>query len=71
MKKIIIDKEKCIGCGACEAFDSNIFELNDEGLATVKKGEFDKLSDDEKENAEDAASSCPTSAIAITEVEEN
>ncbi len=71
MKKIIIDKDKCIGCGACEGFDSEIFELNDEGLATVKKGEFDKLSDEEKETAEDAVSSCPTSAIAITELEEN
>lgn len=65
MTKIIIDKNKCIGCGACEGFDSEIFELNDEGLATVKKDEFDTLSNEEKENVEDAISSCPTSAISI------
>lgn len=71
MKKIIIDEEKCIGCGACESFDSNIFELNDEGLATVKNKDFNELSNDEKENAEDAINNCPTSAISIIELEEN
>ncbi len=67
MTKISIDKNKCIGCGACEGFNSNIFELGDEGFAQVKKDDFDSLTDEEKTDAEDAASSCPTNAIEIDE----
>ena len=37
MKKIIVDKNKCIGCGACEGFEPDVFELNDEGLAEAIK----------------------------------
>lgn len=67
MKKICIDKDKCIGCGACEAFEPNVFELGDEGFATVKKENFDELTDEEKDNVEGAAGGCPTSAIEISD----
>ena len=67
MKKLFVDKNKCIGCGACEGFDSNVFELGDDGFAFVKKENYETLSDDEKENADDAMSSCPTSAISVEE----
>ncbi len=67
MKKICIDKDKCIGCGACEGFEPNVFELSDEGFATVKKEDFDSLTDDEKDNVEGAESGCPTSAISVEE----
>lgn len=67
MEKLFVDKNKCIGCGACEGFDSNIFELGDDGFAFVKKEDYNNLNDDEKENADDAMSSCPTNAIAVEE----
>ena len=67
MEKLCIDKNKCIGCGACEGFDANIFELGDDGFALVKKEDYASLTDEEKENADDAISSCPTSAIALEE----
>lgn len=63
MKKLCIDKNKCIGCGACEGFNSNVFELGDDGFAFVKKEDYESLSDEEKENADDAMNSCPTNAI--------
>lgn len=31
MKKIIVDDEKCIGCGACVAIDSEHFDFNEDG----------------------------------------
>ena len=34
-----IDKEKCIGCGSCEAVCSKVFELKDDMKAYVKKGQ--------------------------------
>lgn len=54
---IIIDREKCIGCGACVSVCDN-FELK-EGKAAVK----DKKSKD-KCNKE-AADICPVKAITI------
>lgn len=57
---VSIDKEKCIGCGACASVCENVFEMKD-GKASVKAG---------KKNAKDAcakeaAESCPVQAIKI------
>ena len=67
MKKIIVDKNKCIGCGACEGFEPDVFELNDEGLAEAIKENYDELDTEVKENVGDAAANCPTSAIKVSE----
>lgn len=55
---VSIDKEKCIGCGSCEAVCGEVFELKD-GKAVVKAG---------KKNSKDAcvkeaSDSCPVQAI--------
>jgi len=34
---IKIDKEKCIGCGACSATCGEVFAMGDDGKAYVKK----------------------------------
>lgn len=65
MKKIIVDKNKCIGCGACEGFEPDVFELNDEGFADTIKNNYDELDDSAKENVDDAIDNCPTSAISV------
>jgi len=52
-----IDKGKCIGCGACAATCSDVFEMKDDGKAHVKA----------KKNAscvKDAIEGCPVDAIA-------
>lgn len=67
MKKIIVNKNKCIGCGACEGFEPDVFELNDEGLAEAIKENYDELDTEVKENVDDAAANCPTSAIKVSE----
>jgi len=59
MPKIIIDKEKCIGCGACVSICPKGFELID-CKAHAKKAEVKKITC-EKE----AADSCPVGAITI------
>jgi len=53
-----VDKEKCIGCGACAAVCDGVFEIID-GKSVVKKGQ-------EKSKApcvKDAIDGCPVSAI--------
>ena len=59
-----VNKEACIGCGACAAICDAIFEIDDEGLSKVKKEE---VKEDEKQAVIDAAESCPTGAIEVTE----
>ena len=44
MKKICVDKEKCIGCGACEGMEPDVFELGDDGFAeSIKKDSLKNL----------------------------
>ena len=66
MKKIKVNQEACIGCGACVAIDPEHFEFNDEGLSHPIKQ--DNLESAELKNAID---SCPTSAISMGECEKD
>ena len=63
--KITVDKDKCIGCGACAAQCDN-FELKetDEGYkAKPKESEVDKVGCNK-----DAAEACPVEAIKVKEI---
>lgn len=64
MKKIKVNQEACIGCGACVAIDPEHFAFNDEGLSHPISKE--NLTSEELANAIDA---CPTSAISLVETE--
>lgn len=59
MPTIIVDQEKCIGCGSCEAICEKSFKMKD-GKAHPIKPKVDKITC-EKE-AEDI---CPVQAISI------
>jgi ferredoxin len=67
--KVIINKEKCIGCATCEALCPQIFKLEEDGKSSIvepyRKGSPSK---GEIENslipcAENAKESCPVEAI--------
>lgn len=64
MKKLNVNKEACIGCGACVAIDSEHFDFGDDGLSeAISQENLDS------ENVANAISSCPTNAISIVEAE--
>lgn len=62
--KVKVNEDSCIGCGACQSICENVFEINDEGLSSVK---VDEVSEDDVQSVRDASESCPTSAIEIEE----
>lgn len=66
MKKIKVNQDACIGCGACVAIDSEHFTFNDEGLSSVITN-----NNLESEDLRNAIDSCPTSAISISEEDDS
>lgn len=57
---VTIDKETCIGCGACASICEEVFEIKD-GKAYVKKGQEKSKIPCVKEGAD----SCPVNAIKV------
>jgi len=57
VKMVSVDKEKCIGCGACVALCAEVFEMKD-GKSHVKKN-------DDSTCAENAKNACPVQAISL------
>ena len=55
-----VNKDLCIGCGACQAVCPEVFEIEDDGLATVI---VEDIAEELKEDALDAKEGCPTDAI--------
>ena len=62
--KVFVKKDVCIGCGACTVIADQVFEIGDDGLAEVKKElEGIEINEEEIDNIQDAAESCPVGAI--------
>lgn len=66
--KVILNKDACIGCGACAAICDSVFEIDETGVSKVIKENVDG---DEIELVNDAIESCPTEAISFEKKEEN
>ena len=58
--KLEVNKDLCIGCGACGAVCPEVFEIDDDGLAHTI---VDTVPEDLEEDAIDAKEGCPTNAI--------
>jgi len=58
--KIVIDKEKCIGCGSCEAVCPKGFQMKGD-KAIVKQANVEKITCEK-----DAEDTCPVDAIGIS-----
>lgn len=62
--KIKVIRDLCISAATCVAVSPETFELDEEKIATIKKG-----SEDIPENILLAAQACPTRAIVIIDTE--
>jgi len=67
--KIILDKEKCIGCGTCESICNEIFAAGDDSKAHLKGAAQQQMTEEteigQSPCAEEAADSCAVQAIQI------
>jgi len=59
MYRIVIDRSLCSGFGACAELAPEIFEVDDEGLASLRVGTTDD------EAVLEAADACPMAAISV------
>ena len=70
--KAKVNKDVCIGCGACTAIACDFFEIGDDGLAETinpedKEGKVKEVTEDNKTDVLDAADGCPVGAIEVSE----
>ena len=65
MEKIKVNKEVCVGCGACMAIASDVFNIGDDGLAEANEGKniIEEMNEELKNDVLDAKEGCPTGAI--------
>ncbi len=59
MTKVTINKDLCIGCGACTGIASDVFQFSDDGKAEV----FGEVTADNEASIEEAVAGCPVQAI--------
>ena len=62
--KVKVDKDTCIGCGACQAICSDVFEYGDDGIMDVK---VEVVPAGAEEDVLDAKDGCPVAAIKTEE----
>ncbi len=70
MKKIILERDKCIGCGTCSVVCPSFWEMAEDGRTNLKNGEetekgiYEIKIEDPGCNSE-AEESCPVNCIHI------
>jgi ferredoxin len=60
--RVKVDGEKCQGTGYCTMVSPEVFELGEDGLATVLPSEVDES---QRELMLEAQNTCPTQAITV------
>jgi len=62
MVKIIQERDKCIGCGACVAVCPDYWEMSDDGFATLKASKKNNQTGNYELEIDDGAVSCNNGA---------
>ena len=62
MVKIVQEREKCIGCGACVSICPENWKMDDDGKASPKETTLEEVGCNQ-----DAANACPVQVIKVEE----
>lgn len=65
MKRAVIDREACIGCGLCASTCPEVFAIDDDGKALAYADVIPEYED----SAVQAADECPVGVISIETIE--
>lgn len=65
--EVKLNRDACIGCGACAAICPDVFEIDDEGLSKVVSTE---IKAENVDDVKDAIDTCPTEAIESVETDD-
>ncbi len=60
--KVVVDAEKCIGCGLCAQVAPEVFEMLEDKAVVM----MDEIHEDKEETAKDGAEQCPVTAIMVS-----
>lgn len=66
MTRVIVDREVCGGLAECESLVPSVFEVRDEGIATVL---VDTVPDEQLPAVRRAVMRCPTGALRLEVVD--
>ena len=64
MSRVVVDRERCVGSGACEALAVDVFEVDDDGVLVVLREE---PAEEELPDVRDAVQACPTRALTLAD----
>ena len=64
MSRVQVDRDLCVGSGACEALAPDVFEVDDDGVLVVHREE---PADEELSDVRDAVQACPIRALTLVD----
>jgi ferredoxin len=64
MTRVAVDRERCVGSGACEMLAPDVFEVDGDGVLAVLRAEPE---DDDVPAVRDAVQACPTRALELVD----
>ena len=71
MKKIIVDEDTCVRCGACVGNCPEVYAFTEDDTVKTKENQniLDKMNEEVKEAAIEALQGCPVGAIKEVEAD--
>jgi ferredoxin len=60
--KVVVDRDKCVGLGICEATAPDVFEIDDDGALMILA---DDIAPDQLGAVRAAVDGCPTEALRL------
>ena len=60
--RVLVDRDRCVGSGTCEALAPDVFEVDDDGVLVVLR---ETPGEDELSDVRDAVTACPTRALGL------